>query len=985
MILLIFLSTLFPLLLLYLLHANRGPTTKLVPPGPPGLPLIGNMHQLAAAKNPHVYLWRLSKKYGPIMRLNVGPKPLIVISSAKLAEQVMKTQDQAFCGRPNSLGWQRLSYNCSDIAFSSYNNYWREVRKITTVHLFSSKKTQSFRHVREDEISRLISEISGFAANNRVLNMSETAVAVGTTLTCRIAFGKWYSGLGPEMRRFDGLLKRAQALMAGFFVSDYYPRFGWVDRLCGSIGRLERTFEDLDSFYQELIDEHLDPNKPDTMAGDILDTLIQLKQNGSTSVDLSWDNIKALLMNIFIAATDTSSASIIWTMTALMKAPQVMRRVQTEIRNSIEKKDIVDEDDLPKLSYLKAVINEAFRLYPPVPLLVPRETLEKCTLEGYEIQPKSIVYVNAWAVARDPECWENPNEFLPERFLNSNIDIKGQDFGVVPFGSGRRSCPAIFMGLANVELTLANMLHSFDWELPQGIQAKDIDTDSLPGLTPTNNPVPPGPPGLPLIGNMHQLAAARTPHIYLWRLSKIYGPILRMNLGPKPLIVVSSAKLAEKVMKAQDQAFCSRPNSLGRQRLSYNCSDIAFSPYNNYWREVRKITTVHLFNINKALSFRPVREDEISRAVIEISGFAARNEVLNMSEMVMALGATLTCRIAFGKRYGGDGNDMRRFDELMKRIQGLLAGFFVSDYFPRFGWVDWLCGSVGRLEKTFEDMDSFYQELIDEHLDPNKPETMAGDILDTLIKLKQNKSTSVDLSWDNIKALLMETHLLQYLIKSLACFGILLKSYMTSEDIFVAATSTSSASIIWTMTALIKEPQLMRRVQTEIRNSIGKKAMVDEDDLPKLFYLKAVINESFRLYPPAPLLLPRETIEKCTLEGYEIQPKSIVYVNAWAVARDPERWENPDGFLPERFLNSNIDIKGQDFGVVPFGSGRRSCPGIFMGLANVELTLANMLHSFDWELPQGIQPEDVDTEPLLGLAVHKKNPLLLVPKRYIVN
>ncbi|CAA0837816.1 Cytochrome P450 71B37 [Striga hermonthica] len=187
------------------------------------------------------------------------------------------------------------------------------------------------------------------------------------------------------------------------------------------------------------------------------------------------------------------------------------------------------------------------------------------------------------------------------------------------------------------------------------------------------------------------------------------------------------------------------------------------------------------------------------------------------------------------------------------------------------------------------------------------------------------------------------------------------------------------------MTALMKEPQLMHRVQTEIRTSIDKKTMVDEDDLHKLPYLKAVINESFRLYPPAPLLLPRETIEKCTLDGYDIQPKSIVYVNAWAVARDPERWDNPDEFLPERFLNNNIDIKGQDFGVVPFGSGRRSCPGMFLGLATVELTIANMLYSFDWELPQGIQPKDVDTEPLLGLATHKKNPLLLVPKRYVVN
>ncbi|CAA0806387.1 Cytochrome P450 83B1 [Striga hermonthica] len=322
---------------------------------------------------------------------------------------------------------------------------------ITTVHLFSAKKTHSFRPIREDEIAQFVARISARISTrpesrNQAVNLSEMAIELGSTLICRIAFGKRYEEGGPEMRRFDGLLKRAQGVMAAFYVSDYFPAFGWVDRLCGSVGRLERAFRDLDSFYQELIDEHLGPNRPVTMKDDILDTLIQLKQSKTCSVDFTWDNIKGLLMNIFIAATDTSSTSIIWTMTTLIKAPQVMHKVQAEIRNLIGKRGKVDEDDLPKLSYMKAVINEVFRLYPPAPLLVPRETIEKCTLDGYEVQPKTIVYVNAWAIARDPEFWENPNVFLPERFLDSKIEIKGHDFGVVPFGAGRRVVPGCLWG-----------------------------------------------------------------------------------------------------------------------------------------------------------------------------------------------------------------------------------------------------------------------------------------------------------------------------------------------------------------------------------------------------------------------------------------------------------------------------------------------------------------------------------------------------------
>ncbi|GFP83115.1 cytochrome p450 83b1 [Phtheirospermum japonicum] len=425
------------IIFLYFLHKNRNPIKTLVPPGPPGLPLIGNIHQLASVKTPHVYLWQLSKKYGPLIHMTLGSKQVFVISSAKLAKQVFKTQDTAFSSRPKHLGQQTLSYNRFDITFSPYNNYWREVRKIAVINLFSLKKLQSFRPIREDEMSRLMAKISGFASSNQAVDLSETTIALGSTLISRIAFGKRYDEHGSEMQRFDEL---------------------------------------------ELIDEHLSRNKKVDEEEDILDILIQLKEQKDCSVDLTWDNIKALLLNIFVAAADTSAVSIVWTMTALIKAPHVMKKAQAEIRNSIGKKGTVDEDDLPSLSYLKALIKESFRMYPPAPLLI-RETIEKCTLDSYEVQPKTTVFINSWAIARDPEYWgDRPHEFLPERFLNSDIDIKGQDFGVVPFGSGRRVCPGMLMGLANVELTVANLLYAFDWELPQGVQAEDVDTEALPGL-----------------------------------------------------------------------------------------------------------------------------------------------------------------------------------------------------------------------------------------------------------------------------------------------------------------------------------------------------------------------------------------------------------------------------------------------------------------------------------------------------------------------
>jgi cytochrome P450 len=196
----------------------------------------------------------------------------------------------------------------------------------------------------------------------------------------------------------------------------------------------------------------------------------------------------------------------------------------------------------------------------------------------------------------------------------------------------------------------------------------------------------------------------------------------------------------------------------------------------------------------------------------------------------------------------------------------------------------------------------------------------------------------------------------------------------------VGGTDTTSASVVWAMTALIKNTRVMKKVQEEIRNSRDKRDFLDEDDIQNLSYLKAVIKETFRLYLPGPLLVPRESREKCTIGGYQIPANTILYVNAWAIHRDFDIWKDPEEFYPERFLENSINFNGRDFELIPFGAGRRICPGISMGVALLELILANLLYSFDWELPQGLVKEDIDTERCVGITQHKKNHLCLIAK-----
>ncbi|XP_055813952.1 5-OH-xanthotoxin synthase-like [Solanum dulcamara] len=481
MLFLLFLA--FPIILVFLLSKSKKNGKNNLPPGPIGLPFIGNLHQFDSL-TPHIYFWKLSKKYGKIFSLKIGSTPIVVVSSAKLAKEVLKTQDLVFCSRHCFLGQQKLSYNGRDIVFQRYNDYWREMRKISVLHLFSHKKVTLFSPIREDEVSRLIKKISQQASASRITNLSILMMSLSTTIICRVAFGIRFDEEAHEKRRFGELLEESATTLSSFFVSDFFPYLRWIDKFTGLTDRLEKNFKDLDEFYEELIEQHLNPNRPKSMEGDILDLLLQLKKDELTPIDLTLEDIKAIVMNVLLAGSDTSAAAVIWAMTALMKNPKAMKKVQEEIRKSVGKKDdILNEDDIQNIPYFKAVIKESFRLYPSVPLLVPRESMEKSTLEGYEIQAGTIIHVNSWAIARDPEIWENPEEFIPERFLNSDVDFKGQDFELIPFGAGRRGCPGIALGVASMELALSNLLYAFDWELPCGMKKEDINTDVKPGIT----------------------------------------------------------------------------------------------------------------------------------------------------------------------------------------------------------------------------------------------------------------------------------------------------------------------------------------------------------------------------------------------------------------------------------------------------------------------------------------------------------------------
>lgn len=202
------------------------------------------------------------------------------------------------------------------------------------------------------------------------------------------------------------------------------------------------------------------------------------------------------------------------------------------------------------------------------------------------------------------------------------------------------------------------------------------------------------------------------------------------------------------------------------------------------------------------------------------------------------------------------------------------------------------------------------------------------------------------------------------------------------QDIFIAGTDSSVTVIEWAMAEMMKNPRVMEKAQAEVRQAFDKNGNVDEIGLHELQYLKLVVKETLRLHTPLPLLLPRECGERCKILGYDIPKGSKVIVNAWAIARDPRYWNDAESFYPERFLDSSIDYKGNYFKYIPFGAGRRICPGMLFGMANIELPLAQLLFHFNWKLPNGEQNNDLDMAENFGGSVRRKNDLFLVPTPY---
>ncbi|KAL9248452.1 Flavonoid-6-hydroxylase-like protein [Drosera capensis] len=476
------------------------PKDKRLPPEAKGaLPFIGHLHLLSGSRLLHRMFDRMADVYGPIFTVRIGVHRALIVSSWELAKECLQTNDKVFVDRPKSTNIEIMGYNNAIFGFSPFGPYWRELRRIAIQELLTSQRIKMLEPVRVFEVRTAIKAIYDtwmterkYDSDKVVIEMKNWFGDINMNMALRMVAGKRLTELdgsspvgseeaGPCRQAFREFFNLALV----FVVSDSIPALRWFD-IGGYKKAMKEAAKRMDCILQGLLDEHKRKPQQTDQNGhqDFIYALLSIIDGSNPHLPRENADviIKSTCLSLLLGGSDTTTVTLTWALSLLVNNPQVLKKAQDELDEHVERDRQVNDSDTKHLVYLQAIIKETMRLYPAGPILAPRESVTDCIVAGYHVPARTRLMINLWKLQNDPKVWPNPSEFQPERFLTShqNVDVWGQNFELLPFGSGKRMCIGINFSLQIMALILGSLLHSFHISLPSG---KPIDMSESSGLS----------------------------------------------------------------------------------------------------------------------------------------------------------------------------------------------------------------------------------------------------------------------------------------------------------------------------------------------------------------------------------------------------------------------------------------------------------------------------------------------------------------------
>ncbi|KAL8501669.1 hypothetical protein ACS0TY_020974 [Phlomoides rotata] len=453
------------------------------PPGPFALPIIGHLHLLGPRL--HHTFHEMGQRYGPILQVRLGSIPCVVVSSPELAKEFLKTHELIFSSRKHSTAIDIVTYD-SSFAFSPYGPYWKFIKKLCTYELLGARNLNHFQPIRTWEVTEFVQSLMQKGKSGKSFNVTDELVKLTSNVISHMMLSIRCSEDEGEAEVARTVIREVTQIFGEFDVADII----WFCKnfdLQGIKKRSESIQMRYDALLEKIITDREEQRRQQGGAGgeakDFLDMFLDIMESGTSEVKFSRKHLKALILDFFTAGTDTTAITTEWAIAELINNPTVLKKAQDEIKKVVGSERLLKESDAPSLPYLQAIIKETFRLHPPIPML-SRKSISDCHINGYKISANSLLFVNIWSMGRNPKYWEDPMSFRPERFLekeNASIDIKGQHFELLPFGTGRRGCPGMLLGIQEVTHIIGTMIQCFDWELADGSGL--VDMTERHGLT----------------------------------------------------------------------------------------------------------------------------------------------------------------------------------------------------------------------------------------------------------------------------------------------------------------------------------------------------------------------------------------------------------------------------------------------------------------------------------------------------------------------